>query len=94
MIHWTPADGETVHLNPRNPWLLPAGRYELERLPAHERDFALRGLQLYAWRTVDTLDLQRAERATALTPIDPAQIERDRRAREFPAPRRAQLGSC
>jgi hypothetical protein len=77
-LGWSPRDGETVHLNPRNRWQLPAGRYTLH---AGKQD--LWALQLVSGalavrRVVERADLV-SEEARTLTPISADELERERR---------------
>lgn len=80
-LGWTPKTGEIVHLNPRNRWQLPAGRYRLDRGQSgywHLVALALLSDHLKETKGVPVAHLIAAEVAGTLTVIDPEQIERDR----------------
>lgn len=85
MIAWTPRDGETVHLRRDNPFGGPAGRYVLRAYRGepgdviHGEPFDLVEANGAASAT-SAPELRAMERASILTPIDPAQLERDRQA--------------
>lgn len=77
---FTPRDGSVIHLSRHNWYQLPAGRYTL-------REFEGRGV--FNIETSDgpiavtVPDLQFQHRNGHLTPIDPAELERDRKALEL-----------
>jgi hypothetical protein len=73
---WTPRDGDIVHLARNNFWSLPAGRYTLKlwngvgfELVDHKGPLAVARASLFE-----------AFADGQLTPIDPAELERDRQA--------------
>ena len=73
-LGWTPHDGETVHLNPRNRWSLPAGRYRLSRIGD---SWLLEGIANDG-RAITTLALLvAAEVAAALTAIGAGELARE-----------------
>lgn len=73
-LGWTPRDGETVHLNPRNGWQLPAGRYKLNRGP---NGWTLAGVTNSAARRVGAAQLIGAEVAGTLTAIGEGELARE-----------------
>lgn len=75
-LGWTPSDGDTVHLNPRNRWEVPAGRYRLtKRLNG---SWQLAGLTCDArLANIATAHLIAADVATTLTPIPGDELQRE-----------------
>lgn len=73
---WQPSDNETIHLNPRNPWNLPAGRYWLQDQGRHTWRIYGPGTDRCA-RAV-SIQLKTAEQAGILTPIGPDELARER----------------
>lgn len=77
---WTPRDGDIVHLSRHNWYKLPAGRYTLREFEGRGVfDIASSGAPI----AVTVADLQFQHRTGHLNPIDPAEIERDRKALEL-----------
>lgn len=78
-LGWTPQDGETVHLNPRNRWGLPAGRYQLEKQAGEFNDtWHLRGITVTGWDSAQGAHLREQERLGTLTPISADELARER----------------
>lgn len=76
-LGWTPRDGETVHLRSGNAWSFPAGRYTLSH---HGGDvWTVRSRGGASSGAIRDL-LQEQEGATILTPISPAELEREKQA--------------
>jgi hypothetical protein len=74
---WTPRDGETVHLNARNPWAMPAGRYRVSLYS--NGSVRLDCIQHPAFHVIREAEaLAAAEGAAILTPISDAELERER----------------
>lgn len=76
-LGWTPRDGETVHLRSGNAWSFPAGRYTLRHHGGEVWTIRSRGGESFA-ANQDLLEHQ--ESATILTPISPAELEREKQA--------------
>lgn len=75
-LGWQPAHGGTVHLAQRNSWALPAGRYRLD----HHGGGAFDLVHVTSGEAlaVNADTLRDAESAGLLTPISPAEIDRER----------------
>lgn len=74
-LGWTPRDGDTVHLHPRNAWAMPAGRYRLTRGRTYWR---ASGVTVAGFWLRTEAELTEAEAAAILTPISAAELERER----------------
>lgn len=75
---WTPADGDTVHFRSIAARGLKTGRYRLEREAGAW--FALIGLNVIGQGSMEAGELQALERTGLVTPISPAELERERQA--------------
>lgn len=74
---WTPRPGTYVHLRGDNRWQVPAGRYLMN---AHSSPGSIGMKGSGHTFAVDVEELQAEHGRAIATPIDPADIERDRKA--------------